>query len=206
MLGINGIYDPSSSSFTIAINSKTVWVENGGIIGRGVLLDWAAWAEHHNITTTPLQSSAIPVADLKAMVAEQNIDIRPGDILFIRSGFTASYNALSASERVSYPHRKPFGLLGFEATEDSLRWLWENAFAAVAGDSPSFERAPATGAYNHPDVSCHQWLLAGWGMPVGEMFDLEELALQCRKLGRYSFFLSSVPLNVSPVLDIEAKD
>ena len=33
-------------------------------------------------------------------------------------------------------------------------------------------------------------------MPIGEMFDLEALAAQCKRLGRYSFFLSSVPLHV----------
>jgi hypothetical protein len=38
--------------------------------------------------------------------------------------------------------------------------------------------------------------LAGWGMSIGEMFDLVKLALKCQELGRYSFFLSSVPLKV----------
>jgi hypothetical protein len=31
----------------------------------------------------------------------------------------------------------------------------------------------------------HEVLLAGWGCPIGELFDLEKLAEQCRKLGRY---------------------
>ena len=34
-------------------------------------------------------------------------------------------------------------------------------------------------------------------MPIGEMFDLEELAKHCRECGRWSFFLSSVPLKAS---------
>ena len=34
-------------------------------------------------------------------------------------------------------------------------------------------------------------------MPIGEYFDLEELAACCRVNGRWSFFLSSVPLKVS---------
>lgn len=42
----------------------------------------------------------------------------------------------------------------------------------------------------------HQWLLGGWGMLIGEMFDLEALAEKCRELGRSTFFLSSLPLNV----------
>lgn len=133
---------------------------------------------------------------LKQMIQELNIQIKPGDILFIRVGFSAAYTKLSMDERQVYPDRQPGGLLGLEATKESLRWLWENRFAAIASDSPSFERGPATGPYNDPDISIHQWALAGWGMPLGEMFDLEELAEQCHKLGRYSFFVSSVPLKV----------
>jgi hypothetical protein len=66
----------------------------------------------------------------------------------------------------------------------------------VASDSPSFERGPTTEPYNDPTVSVHQWALAGWGLPLGEMFDLEELADTARRLGRYSFFLTSVPIKV----------
>lgn len=30
----------------------------------------------------------------------------------------------------------------------------------------------------------HEVLLAGWGMPVGELFDLEELSSICNEQGR----------------------
>lgn len=33
-------------------------------------------------------------------------------------------------------------------------------------------------------------------MPIGEMFDLDELAEKCKERGRWTFFLSSVPLKV----------
>lgn len=39
-------------------------------------------------------------------------------------------------------------------------------------------------------------MLAGWGMPIGELFDLEKLAATCKKLNRYSFFVCSKPNNV----------
>jgi kynurenine formamidase len=134
---------------------------------------------------------------LKAIIKEQDIKIRPGDILFIRVGFTAAYNALTPAAQENYPNRQPPGLLGLEATRESLKWLWESKFAAVASDSPSFERGPTTGPYNDPEVTIHQWALAGWGLPLGEMFDLEELAETARRLGRYSFFVTSVPIKVN---------
>jgi hypothetical protein len=42
----------------------------------------------------------------------------------------------------------------------------------------------------------HDYLLPMWGTPVGELFDLEPLSETCKKLGRYSFFVTSAPLNV----------
>lgn len=50
--------------------------------------------------------------------------------------------------------------------------------------------------HTDPRYVLHQWLLAGWGMPIGEMFDLERLARECELSGRWSFFISSVPLKV----------
>jgi hypothetical protein len=64
------------------------------------------------------------------------------------------------------------------------------------------------------EVSVHEYLLAGWGMPIGlffsphkisclirllslgEIFDLEALSKICQELNRYSFFLTSMPLNM----------
>ena len=60
----------------------------------------------------------------------------------------------------------------------------------------AFEQAPIKGPHSPMDGMFHQWLLAGWGMPIGEMFDLERLAEHCERVGRWSFFLSSVPLKV----------
>lgn len=93
--------------------------------------------------------------------------------------------------------------MGVEPSREVLEWLWETRFAAVAGDAPAFERSPVGLAGSGeegeeaPGVVLHQWLLGGWGMPIGEMFDLEGLSAHCREVGRWSFFLSSVPLKVS---------
>ena len=168
----------------------------GGMVGRGVLIDWFAWALKNGIEIHPFQTGAIKLADLKAIVVESQIHIRPGDILFIRCGFTAAFNKLSEEEQLSFSSRQPGGYLGLEATRESLKWLWDNQFAAVASDSVSFERGPATGSYNDPEITIHQWALAGWGMPIGEMFDLERLAEVCEARGRWTFFVCGVPLKV----------
>ena len=174
-----------------------VFARNGGITGRGVLLDWYSWAHRNNIHRSPFQTGAVELSHLKAIITENNITLRPADILFIRVGFIAEYDKLTSEQQEDFPNRQPGGLLGLEATRDSLRWLWESQFAAIASDAAGFERGPATGPYNEPGVSIHQWCLAGWGMPLGELFDLEKLSEECRKRNRWTFFLHSMPLRVS---------
>jgi hypothetical protein len=34
-----------------------------------------------------------------------------------------------------------------------------------------------------------------FGMPIGELWDLSRLAQYCKEKKRYSFFLTSIPLN-----------
>lgn len=59
------------------------------------------------------------------------------------------------------------------------------------GDGVSFEVRPT----RDTDWSMHNYCLGGWGVPIGEMFDLERLAELCKKLNRWTFFVTSSPLN-----------
>ncbi|KAM0800337.1 hypothetical protein BDR22DRAFT_880896 [Usnea florida] len=185
------------SSHTLGIHA---WASNGGITGRGVLLDYHSWASNKSLPLSPFSSTVIPFSHLQQVIADQNVTFRRGDILFIRSGFTAAYETLSDSEKLALSKRARADFIGVEPTKEVLQWLWENQFAAVAGDMPAFERSPVGHGKDEddlpPQVVLHQWLLGGWGMPIGEMFDLEELAKHCRKCQRWSFFISSVPLKV----------
>jgi hypothetical protein len=63
---------------------------------------------------------------------------------------------------------------------------------AVATDNPTFESWPrqmVVGDYLHFE------LLALLGMPIGELFDLDALAADCARDGRYEFLFTSAPLN-----------
>jgi hypothetical protein len=42
----------------------------------------------------------------------------------------------------------------------------------------------------------HEYILAGWGVPIGEMWDLEALAKKCEERKRWIFFMTSAPANV----------
>lgn len=59
------------------------------------------------------------------------------------------------------------------------------------GDSPTFEAWPV------PEKEyLHESLLALWGCPLGEMWDLEKLAKRCREMGKWTFFMTSAPANM----------
>lgn len=49
--------------------------------------------------------------------------------------------------------------------------------------------------YFEIDYMLHEYILALWGMPLGEMFDLEKLATTCREKNRWTFFVTSSPAN-----------
>ncbi len=170
-----------------------VWVENGGVIGRGVLLDYKGWAESQGIKSAVLDTTEITVEQLNAIATAQGVEFRPGDILFIHSGYVRALEALAGDDAKNYAANPPPKAIGVKSGEVMVKWIWEKQFAAVAGDMLAFEALP----FQSTTHWLHEWLLAGWGMPIGELFDLEKLATECRRLNKWSFFFSSVPLNVS---------
>lgn len=160
-----------------------------GIVGRGILADVARYYQRHARTIDYARPSVIPLEDLEATLAEQKSRTRPGDILLIRIGWTQFY--LSASAEVKAELARETVVPGIEASTRTARWIWEHHFAAVASDSPALEALPPQG-----QDFLHFHLLAFFGTPIGEMWNLEALAEDCAADQRYEFFLTSAPLNI----------
>ncbi|EPE04638.1 cyclase protein [Ophiostoma piceae UAMH 11346] len=181
-----------------------IWLDKGGIVGRGVLLDYASLCKRHALSIDPFSSTCIPMSHIHQMVEEQKLTLRTGDILLIRVGFTAAYDKLDINAQIALAQRPSPGFLGVGPSTAVLQWIWESGFAAVAGDAPSFEQAPVRGHWRSNTLQdhvkdggmVHQVLLGGWSVPIGELFDLEKLSATCSRLQRRSFFISSMPLNV----------
>lgn len=165
------------------------WAKQG-IVGRGVLIDFKSYAERNNIEYNPLEYYAVPLKVAKEIAAESNFSFQAGDIIFLRTGFTSAFESASLEQKKIIMNKSPFQYPGFESTFEVLAWLWDTKIAAVAGDCPGFEAWPPS------EHAMHQILLAGFGMPIGEMFALDELAEECRRQGRWTFFVTSEPLNV----------
>ncbi|KAI1466298.1 uncharacterized protein F4812DRAFT_460571 [Daldinia caldariorum] len=204
---IHGAGEDGEDGGRTTVNGIHAWAEQG-IVGRGVLIDYHSWRlaqpADKRKPYDPFQSDAIPLEDLQACLAAQGTEVKFGDILFIRSGtyiphtsyllfcFIATYPQKTDAELAAYRSVVPHHFGGVERSEALLRWIWER-FSAVAGDQPSFESWPAPPTSPH---ILHEVLLAGWGCPIGELFDLEKLGAHCAARGRWSFFVASEPCNV----------
>ncbi|KAF2108620.1 putative cyclase-domain-containing protein [Lophiotrema nucula] len=185
---------------------------SGGITTRGVILDYPRYlARKGQSAVDALSASSISADTLKDMLKETGVEPRDGDLLLLRTGFTAAYTALSTQARKDLAARPTAQFLGVESSKATLAWIWESGFCAVAGDAPSFEMSPLVGKHNEPGGIwkgeaweeemqggglVHQWCLGGWGVMIGEMWDLEALCERAEELGRKTCFVSSVPLKV----------
>jgi len=166
-----------------------------GIATRGVLLDWRSYALRKGIKYSPFTTHEIPLSELLEVAEEQDVTFRAGDVLIIRSGWTEEYNKLSKAEQDALGGREKDQrtFCGVAATKEVIQWHWDNAFAAVAGDTNAYESWPPRKEWG---VCLHEVFLSGWGMPIGEVWDLEELAKACQEEKRWTFFLTSQPLNL----------
>ena len=139
-----------------------------GIAGRGVLADVSRYYEKAGKSINFTQPQSIPLEDLEATLAAEKIKLRAGDILLIRIGWTQFY--LSASDEVKAALAHETVVPGIEGSPRVARWMWENHLAAVASDSPALEALPKSAGEDF----LHFHMLSFFGMPIGEMWNLEE--------------------------------
>ncbi|KAK3112637.1 hypothetical protein LTR53_010883 [Teratosphaeriaceae sp. CCFEE 6253] len=102
------------------------WNDRGGIVGRGVLLDYVRYAEKKGIKYDVMTRHQIGVAALEEMAAEQGVEFKPGDVLIVRSGFTKWYEAASQAERDRKitAGRSEIQWTGVEGSKQSVEWIW----------------------------------------------------------------------------------
>ncbi|TFK44199.1 putative cyclase-domain-containing protein [Crucibulum laeve] len=192
-LPLNEIVDENGQGIETSVDKPLrngVHKFQGKIVGRGVLLDYLSYAEKSGITFAANEQHVVTAADLDACAAAQETSFEQGDILFVRMGYILWYENANEEERIATLTAATKSV-GLNQGQEEVEWLWNHHFSAVASDTPAFEVRPSMKEWD-----LHDYLLAMWGTPMGELFDLEELAKICKTLGRYSFFVTSSPLNI----------
>ena len=113
------------------------WHERGGVLARGVLIDYKVYADAHGIKYDLFNNDQIKIEDIEKIAQHQGVEFKLGDILIVRSGFTDALGAMTAEQQdeAMSAHR----VVGVEGTERAAKWIWNKHFAAVAGDMIAFE-------------------------------------------------------------------
>ncbi len=100
--------------------------------------------------------------ELAQVAGAADVDIRPGDVVLIRTGWARFWDE---------PVRFNNAGAGWPGPDDSAaHWLIEHQVLAAGSDTPAFECIPS------PGDSVHALLLVDTGIHIIENLDLEELA------------------------------
>src|SRR5690606_32002610 len=138
-------------------------------VSRGVLLDVA---RHQGVDTLDADVR-ISGDDLAEVASAQGVEVGEGDILLIRTGALAEWGRTGRWTRYHDSHP---GL-----SLDALEWLHERRVAAIASDNGAVEGIDKR--QKPLAIPLHMVALRDMGLPLGESFFLEELAVDCSNDG-----------------------
>jgi len=144
------------------------------LLCRGVLLDIAAWKGQGRLPP----KYSVSDKDLQTCAAAQQVEVRAGDVLLVRTGYGALWQ-----DEAAY-------LEAAGVSKSANLWAAERGVVAVGADNMTWdapdERDPETGA----TLFGHVYLLPQKGIYIMENLNLEELARdRC-----YEFGFIGIPL------------
>ncbi len=164
----------AASSAINQTGAKLNGIENiGGIVTRGVLLDFCA---HEGVDHLPPDCIITP-EDIQTVAEAQGVSIESGDAILFRTGWLSVHK----EDKAKFDAMQPGPSL------DVAHWAFENEIAVMAADNSAVEHYP------HPDgLVVHQSFLRDQGGYLMELLNLDELARD----GVYEFQFVAAPLNI----------
>lgn len=168
-LGHVGVRLPDGDTFYNGLKAKDIsdpyglkklGVENVGVFfTRGVMIDMVSYRK---VDRLPV-GFEITLADLLGALDKQDVSIRPGDVVLLRTG----HAKLWIEDNETYNSGEPG--IGLEAA----KWLIAQNIAAVGADNWGIEVHPPPNP-NRP-IEVHQWMITKNGIYFVENLDLEQL-------------------------------
>ncbi len=189
------LYNGATEAEVLAGTRNTIdhWARHG-LAGRAVLLDVGRAMRAAGRPYDPGGPVAINVEDLELARRQAGVEYAPGDIILLHTGFAAWY-----VEQPDQVKRRLHGNViapGVAHTEAICEYLWNSHSAAIAADNFAVEVFPADySPGTHPFGFLHHVLIGLFGMALGELWWLADLADDCAADGVYEMFLVSAPLN-----------
>ena len=170
-------------------NTVEHWARRG-IAGRGVLLDLGDVVESRGGAGT---SVSLSVDDLETARRRAGIAFGAGDILVLRTGFLTWYSMLAQQERARIAVPGQLAAPGVEHSEAMAEYLWDAHLSAAVTDTTSLEVWPPDRSATYG--SLHRNLIGQFGLAIGELFWLDDLAAACAGDRCWEFLFVSAPLN-----------
>jgi kynurenine formamidase len=165
------------------------------ICSRFVLADMPRWAAANHFPYTPESGHQIDERQLAEILqAQDGTQLRPGDILMLRTGWIDWYETLDPAQRQQLAPPGTPQAAGLKNSTDILEYLWDAGVAAIIADNPSVEAMPFD--TTRADGFLHYQLIPLLGFALGELFDLHELAQACATIRRWSGLLCAAPMDL----------
>lgn len=176
-------YGPDAVTSRGASKNSITAIANRAV-GRGVLLDIAGYKRKRWLDA----GEGISGEDLERCAREVGVEVGEGDFVLVRTGQLAEVR-----ERGSWGAYVGGSAPGL--TIGAADFFCPRNVAAVATDTWGTEVLPG----ETPDVFAplHIIMLVNAGIHLGEMFDLEDLARDCKMDGIYEFLFVAPPLPIT---------
>lgn len=173
----------SASLVTTATGASRSNIEviKDGVVGRGVLLDVPRWLGVSRLEP----GRALSATELESCAEAQGVEIKSGDILFVRTGRDAP---APAGEK---PGARQAGWAGLHAS--CLPWLHRRGIAALGSDAIT-DATPS--GYEAIDTPIHLVGIVALGLRLVDNAYLEDLAQVCEEVGRWEFMFVLAPLRL----------
>jgi kynurenine formamidase len=176
---------PASSVLSTGALAQSIDVAATGIVGRGVLLDIAAvrcvpWLEPGEYVWTE---------DLLAAEQAHGVELRQGDVLYLRTGHHRRRLELGAWSN-DYP---PAGQGKAGLHVDTIGWMHERRIAAFLPDGDGETVPSNVEGILYP---IHPLQVTAMGMFAADSLQLEDVAVACEEEGGFEFMVVGLPLRL----------
>jgi hypothetical protein len=189
------MYNGATEADVLAGRRNTIdhWARHG-IAGRAIVLDVERAMRAAGRHYAPGEAIALSVDDLELARRQAGAEYAAGDTILLRTGYAAWYleQSLGARTRMHGNVTAP----GVEQSDAMCEYLWNSHATAIASDTFAVEVVPfdmRAGA--PPGGFLHRILIGQFGMALGELWWLDDLAADCAADGVYEAFFVSAPMN-----------
>ncbi|MFF2164436.1 cyclase family protein [Streptomyces sp. NPDC058175] len=195
----NGVPDEEIASGRPRLGVQ-LWAQTP-LAGRGLLVDIDGYLRDQGTPLDHTTGPALAPHHIEAALAAQNCRVEHGDLVLVHTGWARWF--LTADAAIRAEVREARRVTGFAQSRAFTAWCWDHHIALMATDTFAVEVLPALPTSDflvsapEDDGMMHQELIAKLGLPLGELWDLTELAADCRATGRWDSLVTVKPLHLT---------